>query len=105
MAEVSQSAVPCLYFWTAFYLLTYLKINSYYVMNNSISLKHILVAYWTLIHIQIYTSEVYTSAAEKSFDLYFLEDRIFHLWKVRKKWDNKILCSVCESKRRNVLQY
>jgi len=26
--------------------------------------------------IQIYTSEVYTRAAEKSFDLYFLEDRM-----------------------------
>jgi len=45
MAEVSQSAEPCLYFATVFYLLTYLKIDSCYVMNNSISLKYILVVY------------------------------------------------------------
>lgn len=76
MAEVSQSVEPCLYFLTVFYLLAYFEINSYDVMNNSISLKYILVAYWTLTHIQIYTSTVYTSAAEKPFDLYLLEDRM-----------------------------
>lgn len=40
-----------------FYLLTHLKINFCCAMNNRISLKYILVAYWAPTHIQIYTSE------------------------------------------------
>lgn len=76
MAKGTQSAEPCLYFWTVFYLQIYLKINSSYVMSSSISLKYILVVYWTLIHIQINISEVCTSAAGNSFGLYFLEDRM-----------------------------
>lgn len=63
------------YFWTVLYLLTHLRINSYYIMNNSSSLKYILMAYWTL-ETYKYTCEVYTSAAEKYFDQYFLEDRM-----------------------------
>lgn len=68
--------------------------------------KYILWIYWTLIHIQIYTTEIYTSAEEKkSFDLYFLEARTSSsIFEKYRKWDNKILCSVCGSKSKSILQ-
>lgn len=77
------------------------------MMNNGLSLKIYSRNLLNTIHIQIYTTEIYTSAAKKkkSFDLYFLEARMSSsIFEKYRKWDNKILCSVCGSKSRSILQ-
>lgn len=78
------------------------------MMNNGLSLKIYSRNLPNTIHIQIYTTEIYTSAAKKkkkSFDLYFLEARMSSsIFENYRKWDNKILCSVCGSKSWSILQ-